>query len=644
MRVSTFFKSSTIAIVAFTITFLVALYWIADTYKISRTQNEDYKTLTALVSIEFHQIISEFLQTGEVTLLTSADNSLTKILTKTQNESIRVVAINITPDVKDLKKLLATKFRAIGKLSGDPIALLRNSEQSISALSHQLTKYAQQSSVLSSLQKLAYFQVTENISTSLILLIDAREKAMINNDNYSITLALKELQLAGKELLEFPLLDINEISDSDDDELDFDDDQPLDLSEEARDELLSIIKRYQQDFTVTLQAEKSRYAGKKLLKIQVNNLQDIIRDGQLIIAQQQQKTDTKIQMIIFSLVTYLIVFLLVNHYLQHRIILKPLQLLRNSFVQLVNTGEVNDITGINVKTELGEISESFNKMVANLRNEDKEKAQQLGLVSKALHTMKNQAHSINKTSNSANHHVQTVRKIMTTLGQATDIVNELSQKVVENAKSTQLAMSNSQEQVSQVLLASEITNTAAQSGKSDIMELRQSVNSVSTIIEVISAIADQTNLLALNAAIEAARAGQHGRGFSVVADEVRQLAGKTQDSLQQISARLHQLQNASKSIENTITAIEQASNKQQNIARLLKENAAQVADQAKVSAHVAQDTLGHITNQREHYIAFEQAMNNVNKEVSQSRELAKAISNDVAGQVSDINQTLKLVS
>ena len=302
MRVSTFFKSSTIAIVAFTITFLVALYWIADTYKISRTQNEDYKTLTALVSIEFHQIISEFLQTGEVTLLTSADNSLTKILTKTQNESIRVVAINITPDVKDLKKLLATKFRAIGKLSGDPIALLRNSEQSISALSHQLTKYAQQSSVLSSLQKLAYFQVTENISTSLILLIDAREKAMINNDNYSITLALKELQLAGKELLEFPLLDINEISDSDDDELDFDDDQPLDLSEEARDELLSIIKRYQQDFTVTLQAEKSRYAGKKLLKIQVNNLKDIIRDGQLIIAQQQQKTDTKIQMIIFSLV------------------------------------------------------------------------------------------------------------------------------------------------------------------------------------------------------------------------------------------------------------------------------------------------------------------------------------------------------
>jgi len=642
VRVSTFFKSSTIAIVAFTLTLLVAMYWIAETYKSSRSQNDDYQILTSLVSVEFHQIISEFLQTGEVTLLTAAEHSLIKILEKTKNESIRTVAVNINPNVEDLKQLLATKFRAIGKLSGDPFALLRNSEQGINALNHQLSIFVQQSLLLTVNQKLIYTQATQKISTALTSLIDAREKAILNNTNHSISLALKELQFAGKSLLEFPSLGINEVSTDDNDEFDFDDDDDVDLSEETRDELLSIIKRYQQDFNVTLQAEKSRHTGELLLKTQVDNLQEIIRDGQSFITQQQQATDSRIRIIIICLVTYLIVFLLVNHYLQRRVILKPLQLLRNSFVQLVSTGEVSDITGINIKTELGEISESFNKMVKNLRDKDKEKTQQLGLVSKALHTMKNQAHNINKTSNSANQHVQAVRKIMKTLGDATDIVNELSQQVVDNAKSTQVAMNNSQEQVSQVLLASETTNTAAQSGKNDITELRLSVESVSTIIDVISAIADQTNLLALNAAIEAARAGPHGRGFSVVADEVRQLAGKTQDSLQQIGARLSQLQNASRSIESTIVAIEQASNKQQNIARLLKDNAEQVVEKAKVSAHVAQNTLGHITNQREHYIAFEQAMNDVNMEVSQSKELAETISIDVAGQVNDINQTLKL--
>jgi len=233
---------------------------------------------------------------------------------------------------------------------------------------------------------------------------------------------------------------------------------------------------------------------------------------------------------------------------------------------------------------------------------------------------------------------------MEALGAATDTVNTLSGQVVDNAEATKEAMVVSQHHVSQVLAASESTNLAAQQSKKAITSLFQSVESVTSIVDVISAIADQTNLLALNAAIEAARAGEHGRGFSVVADEVRQLAGKTQESLKQISQRLNFLQGASNSIESIINDIEKASNNQRVVADELQETTLAVSGQAQVSVMVAQNTLEQITRQRSHFIAFEQAMANVDKEVSGSQQLSNVISVDVSNQVSDIELTLKKAS
>ena len=231
---------------------------------------------------------------------------------------------------------------------------------------------------------------------------------------------------------------------------------------------------------------------------------------------------------------------------------------------------------------------------------------------------------------------------MTELSQVTEIVNTLSHQVVENAQATQQAMGESQQMATEVLSASDATNIAATSGKNAINSLSQSVDSVGVIVDVISAIADQTNLLALNAAIEAARAGEHGRGFSVVADEVRQLAGKTQDSLNQVSQRLEQLNQASTDLTATIFEIEQASSKQKDIALSLKNNAEAVVQQAVTSAKVSQDSLYHINEQRTQFGRFEQAIAHVNQEVNQSKVRAQTISDDVAQQVKDIGDTLQI--
>lgn len=281
-----------------------------------------------------------------------------------------------------------------------------------------------------------------------------------------------------------------------DDELSFDDDEEAtDLSEEALNELLSLTNRYKNELNTTLTNQTEQINGRKQLSEQLNQLKHIVEDGEQNIIDQQITTEENTQRITIGLVISLLIYLFGNYFLQQRIILKPLQLLRNSFVQLVQTGNVNNITGINEKTELGEISTSFNELVSILNKQDAQKAEQLSLVSNALHNMQNQATAINNTSGEASQQVENAQSLMATLSEATDMVNELSKQVVDNAKNTQHAMTTSQEHVVQVIKASELTNDAAQSGKNDILKLTQSVNSVSSIIEVISSIADQPTCL-----------------------------------------------------------------------------------------------------------------------------------------------------
>jgi aerotaxis receptor len=125
------------------------------------------------------------------------------------------------------------------------------------------------------------------------------------------------------------------------------------------------------------------------------------------------------------------------------------------------------------------------------------------------------------------------------------------QEVTGNVQATHLAttwavdLANHGEQLSgQSLRAMQLLNTSVGDTATAVQQLASSTEAISHITNIISSIAGQTNLLALNAAIEAARAGEAGRGFSVVADEVRQLATRTQEATQQIQPLLLQLRDA----------------------------------------------------------------------------------------------------
>ena len=115
----------------------------------------------------------------------------------------------------------------------------------------------------------------------------------------------------------------------------------------------------------------------------------------------------------------------------------------------------------------------------------------------------------------------------------------------------------------QFIMLNDVTSSSA----NDVNELSTQVEGIYGILQTIQGIAEQTNLLALNAAIEAARAGEQGRGFAVVADEVRNLAGKTQQSTEEIQ---HMIEGLKKSADRSMNAMTQSSTATQSLSESFK--------------------------------------------------------------------------
>ena len=185
--------------------------------------------------------------------------------------------------------------------------------------------------------------------------------------------------------------------------------------------------------------------------------------------------------------------------------------------------------------EIDKISDNFNVFIQQIRqiiSQVKEDADALAVASNQLKTVTSESESV-----TAQQRTQT-NIVASSIRQLSDSIQEISVSAHDTSSHSLEAQESLRENMQRAEMAAEnikLLVTLLQDSSDVISNLKREVNEITNMLDVITSIADQTNLLALNAAIEAARAGDAGRGFSVVADEVRALAKRSQENTEQIA-------------------------------------------------------------------------------------------------------------
>ena len=312
------------------------------------------------------------------------------------------------------------------------------------------------------------------------------------------------------------------------------------------------------------------------------------------------------------LASIIIILMMLMIYIAYRSINSPLQLLTGTMNSARKDKDLSVRCQMDGKHEIAQLANVFDSMMerfsAILKSIDKASEQ----VSSASHEL---SHINESSAENLKSQQYLIEQVATAMNQMTVSVQEVSRNIADTSDSADDAYKETnigKETVNHAVSSVELLVEQILKAKQVLDQLDKDSDDVSKVLEVIRGVAEQTNLLALNAAIEAARAGEQGRGFAVVADEVRTLAGRTQESTEEINQIIERLQSNSKL---AVNVMEQS-----------QVQVTETVEQAKISG----DSLNNVTERVNQ-------INSMSTQIATAAEQQNSVADEINQKIVNIN-------